>query len=110
MAGVFWGSTILVCIAVYSWATISFGIRFSNLTNRGIITNGPYRYTKHPAYIAKNLSWWMESVPFVSNQVCSSAAPLVLCRQECIRTAVHRRWRAGYPPPPQTPPPLLPFQ
>ncbi len=60
-----WGTTILLLTAVYVWATVIFGGRFSNLTNRGIITNGPYRYTKHPAYIAKNLSWWMISVPFV---------------------------------------------
>ena len=40
-------------------------MRFSNLTHRGILTNGPYRFTKHPAYVSKNLSWWMISVPFV---------------------------------------------
>ena len=43
-----------------------FGARFSNLTHRGIITNGPYRWTKHPAYVVKNLSWWMISVPFMA--------------------------------------------
>jgi hypothetical protein len=60
-----WGSGILVLVAIYVWATVSFGGRFSNLTHRGIITNGPYRYTKHPAYLAKNLSWWMMSMPFM---------------------------------------------
>lgn len=62
-----WGSLILALVAVYVWATISFGARFSNLTHRGIITNGPYRYTKHPAYLAKNLSWWLVSMPFMIN-------------------------------------------
>jgi protein-S-isoprenylcysteine O-methyltransferase Ste14 len=62
-----WGGVILGLVAIYVWATISFGGRFSNLTHRGIITNGPYRYTKHPAYLAKNLSWWMISVPFMFN-------------------------------------------
>ena len=62
-----WGSAILVLTAIYVWATVIFGARFSNLTHRGIITNGPYRYTKHPAYIAKNLSWWMISVPFMAS-------------------------------------------
>ena len=62
---VLWGCVILALSAIYVWATVSFGARFSNLTHRGIITNGPYRYTKHPAYIAKNLSWWMISVPFL---------------------------------------------
>jgi protein-S-isoprenylcysteine O-methyltransferase Ste14 len=60
-----WACLILLLVAVYVWATISFGGRFSNLTHRGIITNGPYRYTKHPAYLAKNLSWWLISTPFI---------------------------------------------
>lgn len=62
-----WGCAILLLTGIYVWATVSFGARFSNLTHRGIITNGPYRWTKHPAYIAKNLSWWLISVPFVAN-------------------------------------------
>lgn len=61
-----WGAMILVLTAVYVWATVSFGARFSNLTHRGIITNGPYRWTKHPAYVAKNISWWMISIPFLA--------------------------------------------
>ena len=60
-----WGSAILLLVGIYVWATISFGARFSNLTHRGIITNGPYAWTKHPAYVAKNLSWWLISIPFV---------------------------------------------
>jgi protein-S-isoprenylcysteine O-methyltransferase Ste14 len=60
-----WGITILLLIIFYVWATVIFGPRFSNLTNRGIITNGPYRFTKHPAYISKNLSWWLVNIPFL---------------------------------------------
>ncbi len=63
---VLWGSAILLLVAVYAWSTAAFGLRFSNLTNRGIITAGPYRWSKHPAYISKNLSWWMISVPFIA--------------------------------------------
>ncbi|RQS03422.1 hypothetical protein DIE07_32110 [Burkholderia sp. Bp9002] len=62
---VIWGATIIALLLCYALSTIAFGLRFSNLTNRGIITSGPYRFTKHPAYIAKNLSYWMVSVPFV---------------------------------------------
>jgi protein-S-isoprenylcysteine O-methyltransferase Ste14 len=60
-----WAGTILALISIYSLGTVTFGVRFSNLTHRGILTNGPYRFTKHPAYITKNLSWWLVSVPFV---------------------------------------------
>jgi protein-S-isoprenylcysteine O-methyltransferase Ste14 len=59
------GSSILVLSAIYVWATVSFGARFSNLTHRGIVTSGPYRWMRHPAYLSKNLSWWMISVPFM---------------------------------------------
>jgi protein-S-isoprenylcysteine O-methyltransferase Ste14 len=60
-----WGSLILLLVVIYVWSTIAFGARFSNLTHRGIITNGPYRYSKHPAYLAKNLSWWLIAMPFM---------------------------------------------
>lgn len=61
-----WGAAILVLSGLYLWATLSFAGRFSNLTHRGILTNGPYRFTKHPAYVAKNISWWLISIPFLS--------------------------------------------
>jgi hypothetical protein len=62
-----WGSLILLLTLVYVWATLSFAARFSNLTHRGIITNGPYRFSKHPAYVAKNLSWWLIAAPFLAS-------------------------------------------
>jgi protein-S-isoprenylcysteine O-methyltransferase Ste14 len=61
-----WGCAILFLVMVYVWSTISFGARFSNLTHRGIITSGPYRWLRHPAYLSKNISWWMISVPFLT--------------------------------------------
>jgi len=60
-----WVVLISALNLVYLWSTVTFGVRFSNLTHRGILTNGPYRFTKHPAYIAKNLSWWLIAVPFL---------------------------------------------
>ena len=50
---------------VYAWATIAFGLRFSNLTDRGVITHGPYAFTKHPAYLSKNTFWWLAGIPFL---------------------------------------------
>lgn len=57
-----WGSMLIALNAVYAWATVAFGLRFSNLTHRGIITHGPYRFTRHPAYVAKNTFWWLSSL------------------------------------------------
>ena len=76
-----WGCAILILITIYSLSSIAFGIRFSNLTHRGIITNGPYRYSKHPAYISKNLSWWLIAIPFIfvnDNYTASLQACLML--------------------------------
>jgi isoprenylcysteine carboxyl methyltransferase (ICMT) family protein YpbQ len=70
---VLWGSLILALVAVYVWATIAFGGRFSNLTHRGIVTNGPYRFTKHPAYLTKNVSWWLLAMPFMVNTTIAEA-------------------------------------
>lgn len=63
-----WGCLILLGLSIYVWATVMFGTRFSNLTHRGILTNGPYRWTKHPAYISKNISWWLIAVPFLADK------------------------------------------
>jgi protein-S-isoprenylcysteine O-methyltransferase Ste14 len=62
-----WGTTILALVFIYAWASMIFGYRFSNLTHRGILTSGAYRLTKHPAYVSKNLSWWLVSIPFISH-------------------------------------------
>jgi len=68
-----WAGVILLLVATYVLATVAFGVRFSNLTHRGILTNGPYRFTKHPAYVSKNISWWMASVPFVLSDDLANA-------------------------------------
>ncbi len=59
-----WAAILIVLTAIYAWATVAFGLRFSNLTYRGILTNGPYAFTRHPAYLSKNLYWWFASMPF----------------------------------------------
>ena len=60
-----WGAVLVVLTAIYAWATMAFGLRFSNLTHRGILTNGPYAFTKHPAYLSKNSFWWLAVLPFL---------------------------------------------
>ena len=60
-----WAGWLAFLTAIYAWATVAFGIRFSNLTYRGVLTNGPYRFTRHPAYLSKNLFWWCSAMPFL---------------------------------------------
>jgi Isoprenylcysteine carboxyl methyltransferase (ICMT) family len=60
------GFLMVILTAIYAWATIAFGLRFSNLTDRGILTHGPYAFTKHPAYLSKNAFWWLASLPFLT--------------------------------------------
>ncbi len=60
-----WAGWLAFLTAIYAWATVAFGIRFSNLTYRGVLTNGPFRYTRHPAYLSKNLFWWCSAMPFM---------------------------------------------
>lgn len=60
------GALMVILTAIYAWATIAFGVRFSNLTDRGILTHGPYAVTKHPAYLSKNLFWWISCLPFLA--------------------------------------------
>lgn len=63
---VVWGGMVLAGVAAYSVAGLNYGVRFSNLTHRGILTSGMYRFTKHPEYISKNFFWWLTYVPFVA--------------------------------------------
>ncbi|APR85221.1 GTP-binding protein EngA [Minicystis rosea] len=67
-----------VSFTVYTSATVMFGLRFSNLTHRGIITTGPYALVRHPAYAAKNFSWWCVMFPVCLYQLGQqkTAAPL----------------------------------
>jgi protein-S-isoprenylcysteine O-methyltransferase Ste14 len=60
------GAVLVVLTGIYAWATVAFGIRFSNLTHRGILTHGPYALSRHPAYLSKNLFWWLSTLPMLA--------------------------------------------
>lgn len=79
-----WGLAILASFALWLWATASFGLRWSNLTHRGIVTSGPYRFTKHPDYIAKCAFFWLVNVPFLS-----ASGPVEAVRTSLMLAAVN---------------------
>ncbi|WP_037093145.1 methyltransferase family protein [Rhizobium leguminosarum] len=72
---ILWSVAMLFCALIYVWATAAFGPRFSNLTHRGIITTGPYRFIKHPAYVSKNIAWWLFAAPsFIASGLAEGLA------------------------------------
>ena len=56
---------ITLLYGVFVWGTIALGVRFSNLSNKGIIDRGPYKYIRHPAYASKNIAWWFEHLQYM---------------------------------------------
>lgn len=58
-------AAMLVLLVLYVWATVCFGLRFCNLTNRGLISHGPYRWMKHPAYFAHAANAWIITFVFM---------------------------------------------
>ena len=87
-----WAAWLVFLTGIYAWATVAFGIRFSNLTYRGVLTNGPFRFTRHPAYLSKNLFWWSATLPFL----VSSGSPTDAVRNTfflaCVSAIYY--WRA----------------
>ncbi|MBN2141837.1 DUF1295 domain-containing protein [Candidatus Woesearchaeota archaeon] len=59
------GLLFFLSALVYLWSTIALGFKASNLTNRGIVSAGPYAFVRHPAYIMKALGWWVYAIPSI---------------------------------------------
>jgi isoprenylcysteine carboxyl methyltransferase (ICMT) family protein YpbQ len=57
---------VLIFLAIYTSASLALGLKASNLTHRGVVTRGPYAFVRHPAYVCKNVAWWLGSIPVVS--------------------------------------------
>ena len=60
-----WGLRGLAVLALLllTSASCSLFTKASNLTNRGIVHWGPYRWMRHPGYVGKNLFWLLTLVP-----------------------------------------------
>ena len=55
--------TMVTCLLIMLWAIATLGFKCSNLTNRGIVTGGPYRFIRHPHYVFKLAHWWITLLP-----------------------------------------------
>lgn len=54
---------IMVVVLFKTWTIFTLGTKSSNLTNRGIVTKGPYKWIRHPHYLAKMIVWWICLIP-----------------------------------------------
>ena len=59
-------------MATYASASVALGVKASNLTHRGIVGRGPYAFIRHPAYVCKNLAWWIGSGPLIAASFAES--------------------------------------
>ncbi len=62
-----WLHLLMTCLitilwGIFAWASLTLGFKASNLTNRGIVRSGPYRFLRHPAYAAKLLVWYIQGI------------------------------------------------
>ena len=76
---------ILVLMGVYAAASVALNFKASNLTHRGIVSWGPYRYIRHPAYVCKNLAWWIGGIPAFSTALARKS-----------HQANDRNWKMGF--------------
>ncbi|MBI5219480.1 MAG: DUF1295 domain-containing protein [Bacteroidia bacterium] len=56
---------LILLLFIFVASSVSLGTRCSNLTNRGIVSNGTYSIIRHPAYISKILIWWILLIPVI---------------------------------------------
>lgn len=56
---------IILLYMIFVWGTVALGVKFSNLSNKGIVARGPYKHIRHPAYASKNVAWWFEHLQYM---------------------------------------------
>jgi protein-S-isoprenylcysteine O-methyltransferase Ste14 len=64
-----WVTIAMTCLitllwGIFVWASLALGWKASNLTNRGIVKRGPYRFVRHPAYTVKLILWYIQGIFF----------------------------------------------
>ncbi len=57
---------ILICHIGFVSASIALFTRGSNLTNRGIVSTGPYKFVRHPAYTFKLIAFFLQGLLYAS--------------------------------------------
>ena len=74
----------VAAVAVFAWASLALGFRASNLTNRGVVARGPYRWVRHPAYMVKSIAFWIAAVPTLTDAFSNNAISKALWILACL--------------------------
>lgn len=56
-------AVVVFFTALTLMAVAALGLKASNLTHRGVVTNGPYAVVRHPIYSLKILTWMAIALP-----------------------------------------------
>ncbi len=62
-------SSVACFVMLNTYADISLGTRFSNVSYRGVVQHGLYRIVRHPAYTMKLLGWAIALVPSMMSPI-----------------------------------------
>ncbi len=77
-------SLIIFFAIIHLWGEAIVGIRAANISMRGIITTGPFSFTRHPIYVSKCFQWGLLYFPVLNavgivNPVQSGILFLLVC-------------------------------
>jgi protein-S-isoprenylcysteine O-methyltransferase Ste14 len=72
------GSGIVLSELIHWWGESILGIRSSNITHRGIITNGPFRLLRHPVYFGKCVGWFLIAMPMLMGDTALESLRLTM--------------------------------
>jgi len=78
-------------------ATVSYGLRFANLANRGVVTTGPFKLMKHPQYSFHIVGFWSAAIFFLPFSWTTLAALMFLTASYRLRALTEERHMSESP-------------
>jgi len=85
--------------ATFAWCTVCFGLAYSNLSYRTVVTTGPYYFCRHPAYIVKVPTSLFDSA-FLYSQLRASQLVVDSVVRDDLGAVGRPPWRRGRGPSP----------
>ncbi len=78
------GMLVILFAIIHLWGEAIVGIRAANISMRGIITTGPFAFTRHPIYVSKCFQWAVLYFPVINavgivNPIQSGILFLLVC-------------------------------